>query len=49
MKLKDEYPFEGKPGEDFDGRWVIVKICSHNQPERFEDIEGTIYSIGWLL
>jgi hypothetical protein len=42
IKLKDPYPFEGMPGEDFDAWWIIVQTCIQDQPEKFDDSRRTI-------
>jgi len=48
-KLKDLYPFEGKPGEDFDACWIIVQTFIQDQSEKFDDSGRIINSIGELL
>jgi hypothetical protein len=49
IKLKDPYPFEGKPGEDFDAWWKIDQTFIQDQPEKFNDSGSTINWIGGFL
>ena len=49
IKLKDPYPFEGKAGDDFEARWIMVQIFIHDQPEKFDETGRTINWVGGLL
>jgi hypothetical protein len=42
IKLKDPYPFEAMPGEDFDAWWIIVQTFIQDQPEKFDNSGRTI-------
>jgi hypothetical protein len=49
IKLKDPYPFEGKPGDDFDALWIIVQTFIQDQPEKFNYSGSSINWIGGFL
>jgi len=49
MKLKDPYPFEGKPGDDFEAWWIMVQTFIQDQPEKFDETGRTINWVGGLL
>jgi len=49
IKLKDPFPFEGKPGDDFDAWWITVQTFIQDQPEKFDDSGRTINWIGGLM
>jgi len=49
IKLKDHFPFEGKPGDDFDAWWISVQTLIQDQAEKFDDSGRTINWIGGLM
>jgi len=49
IKLKDAFPFEGKPGDDFDPWWITVQTFIQDQPEKFDNTGRTINLIGGLM
>jgi hypothetical protein len=49
IKLKDSYPFEGKPGDDFETWWIMVQTFIQDQPEKFDNTGRTINWAGGLL
>jgi hypothetical protein len=42
IKLKDSYPFEGKPGDDIDFWWMILQTFLQDQLEQFDNSGRTI-------
>jgi len=49
IKLKDPFPLEGKPGDDFDAWWITVQTFIQDQPEKFDNSGRTINWIGGLM
>ena len=49
IKIREPKRFEGKPGDDCDTWWVLVKVCIEDQPENFPKDERTIDWIGSLM
>jgi hypothetical protein len=49
IKLKNPFPFEGKPGEYFEAWWILVQTFIQDQPEKFDDSGRTINWIGGLM
>jgi len=49
IMLKDPYPFEGKPGDDCETWWIIVKTFIQDQPEKFDQTGRTINWVSGLL
>jgi len=49
IKITEPKRFEGKPTEDFDTWWIMVKVYIQDQPEKFPNDEWTIDWIGSLM
>ena len=49
IKLKDPFPFEGKPGDEFDAWWITVQTFIQDQPKKFDDSGRTINWIRGLM
>jgi len=47
--LKDPYPFEGKPRDDFEAWWIMGQMFIQDQPEKFDETGRTINSVGGIL